>query len=329
MYQIKAVPEDFIVKEISKANTGDNGQYAYFLLKKTNYSTVRALEVLSEKLKIPLKNFGFAGNKDKNAVTEQKISIFRGSKNFGNFEFKNVGLKYLGNGKGPISLGDLEGNEFTITIRDLNNKNIKKIQQSQNKEFKIPNLYGQQRFSKNNQLIGKSVIKRDFKKAIELILENAGANEEKIKGYLTKNKNNYVEALRLIPLKTRKLFVHSYQSFLFNKIVSQYLKNNGKFKNIKIPIIGFNFELGQIKNQSLKNIIKQTLVKEKINSRDFVISQVPELTSEGGFRDLFFNLNIKILEIAEDELNENKQKIRINFALPKSCYATVALEYIF
>ena len=37
--------------------------------------------------------------------------------------------------------------------------------------------------------------------------------------YLENHKNNYTGSLRLIPLKTRKLFVHSYQSYLYNKIV--------------------------------------------------------------------------------------------------------------
>ena len=166
MYKIKAIPEDFIVKEISSANTKENGFYAYFLLKKTNYSTVMALEVLSRKLNISLKNLGFAGNKDKNAVTEQKISIFKGNKNIENIKFKNIELKYLGNGKKPISLGDLEGNEFSITIRNLDNKDIKKIKCYERKEANVPNLFGPQRFSTNNHLIGKAIIKKEFKQAI-------------------------------------------------------------------------------------------------------------------------------------------------------------------
>lgn len=328
MHQIKQIPADFIVKEISDVKTEVNGQYAYYNLTKINYTTIIALQVLSKKFGIPLKNFGFAGNKDKNAVTEQKISIFRGSKNFENLKLSNIGLKYLGNGKVPVSLGDLEGNEFTITIRNLYNNNIKKIQLLQNKKLKIPNLFGPQRFSKNNHLVGKSIIKRDFRKAVDLILENNGFLEAQIKEHLENNKNNYIEALRLIPLKTRKIFVHSYQSFLFNKIVKEYLKNKSS-KNIKIPIIGFNFEIEKIKGNALRNIIKKVMDEEKISPRDFIINQVPELTSEGGFRDLFFELNFKILEIAQDELNENKQKIRINFTLPKSCYATTAIEFIF
>src|SRR3989338_10314421 len=128
MYKIKQLPEDFIVREISSVNTEENGFYSYFLLKKTNHTTIGALEILSQKLDVPLKNFGFAGNKDKNAITEQKISIFKGNKNFENIKLNDIELKYLGNGKEPISLGNLEGNEFEITIRNLSNDGIKKIQ---------------------------------------------------------------------------------------------------------------------------------------------------------------------------------------------------------
>ena len=118
MYKIKIIPQDFVVKEMSKISLESSGQYAYFILKKINYSSVRALEILSEKLNIKLKNIGFAGNKDKNAVTEQKISIknfpHQRGKIFADYKLNNIELKYLGNGKIPISLGDLNGNEFGI-----------------------------------------------------------------------------------------------------------------------------------------------------------------------------------------------------------------------
>ena len=218
MYKIKQLPEDFVVKEISRVNTEKNGQYAYYSLAKTNFSTVEAIQMLADRFRMSLKNIGFAGNKDKNAVTEQKISIFRGSKNFENVNIKNIELKYLGNGKSPISLGDLEGNEFIITVRSLDDKGIERLKSAEGKKILVPNLFGAQRFSRNNHLVGKAIIKRDFKKAVALILENNGQTEQKIRQYLLNNKNNYVEALRAIPLKTRKLLVHSYQSFLFNKI---------------------------------------------------------------------------------------------------------------
>jgi len=329
MYQIKQLPSDFIVNEISSIQAESNGHYAYFVLKKTGLTTVGALGLLSEKFRIPLRYFGFAGNKDKTAITEQKISIFRGSRNLENSSFNNIELKYLGNGKTPISLGDLEGNVFIIVIRNLKGEETKKIQKLQNKKIRIPNLYGPQRFSKNNHLIGKAIVKRDFREAVRLVLENNGIVEKNIEEFLIKNKNNYIEALRLIPLKTRTLFVHSYQSLLFNNITNEFLKIKKTPIQTEIPLIGFDFQISSIKDVQLKRLFKKTVDEEKISPREFIISQMPELTSEGSLRNLFFELKFAVLEIADDELNEGNKKIKINFRLPKSCYATVALGYIF
>jgi len=65
MYQIKRLPEDFIVKEISSVNVEQSGQYAYFLMRKTNFSTVNALQAMSKRLGIPLKSFGLPATRIK------------------------------------------------------------------------------------------------------------------------------------------------------------------------------------------------------------------------------------------------------------------------
>ena len=110
MYKIKQFPEDFIVKEISNVELEDKGNYSYFLLKKTNYSTVRAIEHIAKALRKKPKNIGFAGNKDKNAVTEQFVSFFKINENkIKNLKLKDIELKFIGKGNEPISLGDLEG----------------------------------------------------------------------------------------------------------------------------------------------------------------------------------------------------------------------------
>ena len=226
----------------------------------------------------------------------------------------------------------MDGNEFIITVRNLETKDIKQLNKHAGKKIIVPNLFGVQRFGKNNQVIGKLILKRDFKNAISAILENTGQVESKIRAFLTDNKNNYIEAIRLVPIKTRKLFVHSYQSFLFNNIILQFLKKNkdfSKIKNIEIPIIGFNFEIESIKDKALNKIIKKMLSDEKINTRDFVINQMPELTSEGTTRKLFFDIkDLKVSDSLDDELNEDKKKVLVEFTLPKSCYATTFLEFL-
>ncbi len=127
MRKIKQLLEDFIVREISDIELNDSGKYSYFILKKRNYNILSAIKTIAKKLKINEKNIGFAGNKDKNAVTEQFISIKDGSKNIENMQLKDIGLKYVGKGNEEIYLGRLKGNEFIITIRNLTKEDIKKI----------------------------------------------------------------------------------------------------------------------------------------------------------------------------------------------------------
>ena len=217
MYILKQIPEDFRVKEISNIKIHDKGVYSYFLLKKKEYTTFKAIEQISENLNLPIKSFGFAGNKDKKAITEQFISI-KTNKNIGNLKIKDISLKSVGKGQNPISLGDLAGNEFVITVR-----NLEKEQFSFNVD-KIPNYFDEQRFSRNNSEVGKAIVKKDFKRAVELVLENKGEHEEKLGEYLLRNNNDYIGALRTINKKILRLYIHAYQSLIFNETVKHYLK---------------------------------------------------------------------------------------------------------
>ncbi|MBI2661724.1 tRNA pseudouridine(13) synthase TruD [Candidatus Woesearchaeota archaeon] len=329
MYQIKALPEDFIVKEIMDLEIG-NGQYAYFLLNKANYNTVSALELLSKKFKMPLKDFGFAGNKDRNALTEQHISIFSGSRSFENISINGLSLKYLSNGKSRIYLGAHSGNEFSITVRNLEEKEIHKIKSLADAgKIIVPNYFGRQRFGRNNHNIGRLIVKGDFRKAASLMAESS---IQSVSSYLSKSQNDFVGAITTVPLKTRRLFVHSYQSFLFNKTLFLFLKsvNGNEYSlNLKIPLIGFGFDIDEIENPGLREALSSVIAEEFIAPRDFIIRPMPELSSEGASRGAFFEMNnFSILEESSDELNNGMKKLKLKFFLEKGCFATTALDFI-
>ena len=124
--------------------------------------------------------------------------------------------------------------------------------QSKKSTQKIPNLFGPQRFSKNNIEIGRYLVKKNFKKAIDLM------DHRTIDEFLEDNPGNFIGAIRTLPLKTRKIYIHAYQSFLWNKTVEEYLKTF-PHKNELIPIIGFGTE---IKNEKISEIIEKILQQE-------------------------------------------------------------------
>lgn len=318
MYIIKQIPEDFLVWEIPRIKKEKEGDYAYFWLRKRDYNTIDAVKMISEKLKLPMKNIGFAGTKDKMAITEQVISIRginaeRAKAICEKLSFKNIELSYISQGKKPVSLGDLKGNKFKITVRNLPEKlEIKNID-------KIPNFFGPQRFSENNAEIGRAIVKKNFKKAFDMI------NQSYVKEYLEEHPGDFIGAIRQIPLRLRRMYVNAYQSFLWNKTAEAYLKTDYSEKKM-IHLIGFATEL---KDNAVDEIEKDIMEEEGIILRDFIIPQMPELSSEGGERELFAAVENFDIKYETDELNKDKYKAAVSFLLPKGSYATAVIETLF
>jgi len=316
MYKIKQIPEDFYVKEIIDLEFTNSGDYSYYLLKKINETTLNAIERISKTLRIQTKNIGFSGMKDKRGITEQAISIFKGPPK--DYELSNIVLKFLGYGKERINLGAHRENYFEIVVRNIDER-PKKIKT-------IINYFDDQRFSEKNKEIGKKIILGHFEDALKLILETTKQNNL-IRLHLEKNPRDYIGAILRLPKRILRIYINVYQAYLWNKTAEEYLNKKNKVLNIKIPIIGFATEFG---NDEVSRIILNIMKNEKITTRNFIIKQIPWLSSEGSMRDLIVKIKgLKIGKLEEDELNENKKRVKVEFTLPKGSYATTAIKQLF
>ena len=329
---VKHIPEDFLVEEITNVKNG-KGHYCYFWLEKRNMTTQDAVDRIS---KIIHKRVGFAGNKDKKAVTKQLCSAEVRRETIEQMKVKNISLAFYGCGDTPISLGDLKGNKFRIVVRDIQHAKIKKI-------ASIVNYFDEQRFSQNNCEVGQAIVRKNFRKAVVLIASGKGAYNQKVQDFSLRNKTNAVGALRLVPLKILRMMVHAYQSKLWNDTVEQLIEKTGKFrrisyslgqlafpetkiKNREIPIIGFDTV---VKDKDVREIIGEIMRRENITFRDFIIREIPELTSEGISRDMIVSVKKFTSTIADDELFAGKKKVTLSFELPKGSYATMVVKTLF
>ena len=168
------------------------GEYLHFTLYKENKDTMEVLYFIASSLKIPTKNFQFAGTKDRRGVTVQKVAIFRVHSNriaglnaqawgwaVGGFEYKPAGLE----------LGDLAGNEFLLTLRDCHidgemdvPNGPERLQYVREKieaaaeSFRTRgfiNYYGLQRFgtfTTGTHMIGVAILQGNLERAISSIL---------------------------------------------------------------------------------------------------------------------------------------------------------------
>ncbi len=314
-YKLKQIPEDFIVNEVIKIETSNTGRYSYFIMRKTDYATPAAVEKIAKFLNIDVSRIRFAGTKDRKAITTQWISIENCQGRINDFKDSNITLEFRGKSDKPIYLGMLEGNEFGITIRNIN-KIPKKI-------GKFLNLFDEQRFSMNNVEIGREIIKKNFRKAVEILIQSNGYYERELKVEFEKT-NDPIRALRKVPFHVINFFVHAYQSDLWNRtaeLLSDYAKNK------EIPIIGFGTD---IQDKKIQKAVDKVMQEEKITYRDFIIRSMPELSSEGNSRMLFAEVKkFKTGKLEDDELNPGMKKIKVSFFLNKGCYATMAIKYMF
>ncbi|CAD0095936.1 unnamed protein product [Aureobasidium vineae] len=166
------------------------GEHLHFTLYKENKDTMEVLYWIASQLKLHVKNFQFAGTKDRRGVTVQRVSAYRIAAdrlqgiNPTLRQARLGGFKYMPQG---LDLGDLYGNEFTITLRDctfpgqqgdaaVQLENAKKITHdavSQFQERGFINYYGLQRFGTfaiSTDTIGRKMLRGDLESAVEDIL---------------------------------------------------------------------------------------------------------------------------------------------------------------
>lgn len=162
---------------------GDRKDFLHFSLYKENKETMEVASILAKFLKTQIKYIKYAGTKDRRGVTVQKMSI----ENFTvervtilNRALKGCKLGCFSYEDKPMKLGQLSGNEFIITIKDVESTDptvsvedaLVPILNSL-RDTGFINYYGMQRFgtfSISTHEIGKEILKSNWKNAAELIL---------------------------------------------------------------------------------------------------------------------------------------------------------------
>lgn len=320
-YTIKQQLEDFIVEEVLTLNLQEHGEYSYYRLKKINVEQNKALDIIANTFRINKKYINIAGMKDKAAITTQTISIKHGPQK--NIKKDDLELTFFGQGDERISLGQLEKNKFIITVRNTDKK--------PRTITTTPNYFDNQRFGKqkNNHLIGEALVRKDFKCAINLLQQTSSRYTEIINEHLQQTPNDFIGALKLIPRRQLTLYLHAFQSYLFNELLKEEIKKGSSYYIVDYALGELYFPGNEITQQQLPLLGFSTegfaaIFKcYNLTPRDFIIRSVPGLTEAGNMRDAF--VHVEDLQVREIDA----RTYRVSFALAKGSYATIAIKAMF
>ena len=267
-------------------------------------------------------------------------------------------------------LGDLKGNHFTITIRncpfefDEIKQRISSITNEITEFGGVANYFGHQRFGSRRPIsheVGKEVLLGNMKEAIWLYLAKVSENEHEkttatrkklletgdytvgleefpvemvfeknICRHLTKYPNNFQGAFNLLPKNLRRMFVHSYQSYIWNLVLSERIRRDGNIRpkkddiyediGVVQQIVGYDT---QLEDNSLNDYLKELLEKDGITLEHFQLPHIPGMKISGTTRKIDIHPENWGVEYAE---NEGEKFVNKEFSLRRGSYATVILR---
>lgn len=331
---------DFIVDEIPLYEFSGEGEHLVLHVRKKDMTTWEMITALAKYLKIKQRDIGYAGLKDKHAMTMQYVSLLAKDneeklKTFNHDKIKILGT-YRHNNK--IRIGHLKGNHFKVRLKKVLGVQRDKLDSVLKwiKANGVPNYFGNQRFGTdgNNWQEGKAIVEG---------------------------------TLKIRDKKTRTFLLNAYQSYLFNCWLSKRIELSlllenfseaeveklfqlpeGSLKGIKAQPQFFKllegdlmmhypygrvFELESLSNEAERfaefNIAPTGLLAGKRVSR---VTKTAELIEKNYDKEIAENGARRYAWIAVTDIKKNyveeKAHYELAFTLPKGCYATNVLDVL-
>ena len=313
---IRSSPEDFIVNEQLSFEPDGNGQHVYLRVQKTNLTTQEVANLLAKFVDVKLVAIGYAGLKDKHAVTVQWFSVDLAGKpepDWGDLQTENLKVIEVVRHSRKLKRGSIAQNQFEIVLREFTGdkseleRRLDKIKQSG-----VPNYYGEQRFGTNDF---------NLKKAEQLLLKN-----KKIKRH------------------HRSIYLSAVRSFLFNQVLSRRVAQDIWGKAVDGDVFMLEgtrsiFTVDSIDNEIIQRISTgdihptgpmwgcgELLTKsDALDIEEQVVSDYPQWCSLLEGYDLKQErraLRLAVRDLAWDSQND----VVLKFALSAGSYATVVLR---
>jgi len=397
---LKSTAEDFIVDEVSSPPPpAPDGSFTIATLRVRGWETNRLVRQLSRSLRMSRRRLGFAGTKDKRALTTQLFSFERipadAVKGLG---IKDVDVLDVYPSDRPLDLGDLRGNRFRVLVRDLavTPEKAAVLVDETSRELRryggFPNFFGVQRFGSVRPIthvVGRHLVRGEFQEAVDAYVANPldgespesygvratlrdsgdvrGALRTYPKSYgfekailnrLVTDPGDYLGALQQLPFHLQMMFVHGYQSYLYNRILSERMRRGLPIhepvagdlvlpadrqglpdRDRTVDVTCDNLEKATRRCREGKawvsailfgsqaefaggepgQIEKEVVASEGLRPQDFILPDLLRLSSKGTRREI-------LAPIVHLEATVDEGTLRVELELTRGAYATCLLR---
>ena len=338
-FHFKQTPRDFVVEEIPLYEFSGEGEHLVLFVRKKNLSTLELVSAIAKYLGIKNKEIGYAGLKDKHAMTKQYISVHKKHEEaMESFSHENVKILSKTYHNNKVRIGHLKGNRFFIKLKKVNPTSAQKIEEALKNiaNFGMPNFYGYQRFGNDgdNHVLGEKIAKGEKKE-----------RNPKIKKFLISAYQSHLFNLWLSRRLEINTLIESFKTTELETLlnissleIDKLKKQSHPFKLISGDIMQhyphgrlFDFDGSEddIKRFETRDISPTGLLcgkKTKIASDTArtIEKEFDDMINADGARRYAWVFPSEI----EGRFKEVEAQYEMNFTLPKGSYATVLIEEI-
>ncbi len=265
----------------------------------------------------------------------------------------------------------------------------------------VPNFFGHQRFGTIRpitHLVGKAIVRGNLEEAAMLFLAKSSPDEHPssrearkhlsdtkdfkqslhcfpkqlryerlMLAHLAEKPEDYAGAFKRLPMKLQKLFIQAYQSYLFNRFLSQRIKSKIPLNRAEVgdyvvgversglPMVTMHKTvsdgaLGEI-NKAMEagrmrlalplvgfkqgvsggcqgDIEKRMLEKEGVQPNDFRVKELLDISPRGELRAAVTPLNNFSVDGISSDQDQKERMAELSFLLYRGSYATIVLREI-
>lgn len=301
---IRTTPEDFRVTEMLGWDFSGDGEHDYLWIEKTGANTEWVARQLARHADVPNRDIGYAGLKDRHAVTRQWFSVPRwNAPDWHQFEVEGVKVLEVQRHQKKLRRGAHKANAFEIVLRgDGLDEHAAALEArlAALREQGVPNYFGEQRFGRE------------------------GANLQLADDWA---------AGKRLPRHKRSIAISTMRAFLFNEALDRRVRE-GTWNRLasgdtaNLDGTGSVFDVEHLDDEIVRRCaeldVHPTGILVGKGSPGVRADWIGALSAAGvkpGVRSLRARLNEPLAEICN-------QTVRLSFALARGSYATSVLREI-